>query len=177
MFWKYKLNLVKTEIFMYEHVTKKKCGVLGSHWQDLNLWPPRCGLALLPTELETPVVAYAIYHHLVQLGSYVTCAPHIARISNVESIMFVINERWRILSLLNRQILVAWGTRAPFEHSPDKTCHKCCNSFKAYFIFIFISWLYFSGMMTKAEHSVHNEWFEWITKRQQPHLDLISKSF
>ncbi|XP_020607429.1 thymidine kinase 2, mitochondrial-like [Orbicella faveolata] len=30
-----------------------------------------------------------------------------------------------------------------------------------------------SGMMTKAEHSVHNEWFEWITKRQQPHLDLI----
>ena len=30
-------------------------------------------------------------------------------------------------------------------------------------------------MMTKAEHSVHNEWFEWITKRQQPHLDLISK--
>lgn len=30
-----------------------------------------------------------------------------------------------------------------------------------------------SGMMTKAEHSVHNEWFEWITRRQQPHLDLI----
>ena len=34
---------------------------------------------------------------------------------------------------------------------------------------------FFSGMMSKAEHSVHNEWFEWITKRQQPQLDLISK--
>ena len=92
---------------MYEHATKKKCGVPGSHWQDLNLRPPRCGLALLPTELETPVVAYAIYHHLVQLGSYVTCAPHIARISNVESIMFLINERWWILSLLNRTLKMA----------------------------------------------------------------------
>lgn len=30
-----------------------------------------------------------------------------------------------------------------------------------------------SGMMSKAEHSVHNEWFNWITKQQQPHLDLI----
>lgn len=30
-----------------------------------------------------------------------------------------------------------------------------------------------SGMMSKAEHSVHNEWFNWITKQHQPHLDLI----
>lgn len=30
-----------------------------------------------------------------------------------------------------------------------------------------------SGMMSKVEHSVHNEWFNWITKQQQPHLDLI----
>lgn len=30
-------------------------------------------------------------------------------------------------------------------------------------------------MMSKAEHAVHNQWFEWITKRQQPQLDLISK--
>ena len=34
---------------------------------------------------------------------------------------------------------------------------------------------FFSGMMSKEEHSVHNEWFGWITKRQQPKLDLISK--
>ena len=32
-----------------------------------------------------------------------------------------------------------------------------------------------SGMMSKAEHSVHNEWFKWITKQQEPQLDLISK--
>lgn len=30
-----------------------------------------------------------------------------------------------------------------------------------------------SGMMSSAEHSVHHEWFDWITKRQQPQLDLI----
>ena len=42
-------------------------------------------------------------------------------------------------------------------------------------LFFFLSLALFSGMMTKAEHSVHNEWFEWITRRQQPHLDLISK--
>ncbi|XP_068721270.1 thymidine kinase 2, mitochondrial-like [Montipora capricornis] len=30
-----------------------------------------------------------------------------------------------------------------------------------------------SGMMSKAEHSVHNEWFKWITKQQEPQLDLI----
>lgn len=28
-------------------------------------------------------------------------------------------------------------------------------------------------MMSKAEHSVHNEWFKWITKQQEPQLDLI----
>ena len=42
-------------------------------------------------------------------------------------------------------------------------------------IILFLS-PFFSGMMSEAEHSVHNEWFDWVTKRQQPQLDLISKS-
>ena len=33
--------------------------------------------------------------------------------------------------------------------------------------------LFKSGMMSSVEHSVYHEWFDWITKMQQPQLDLI----